>query len=325
MIPNVTTPRGRARLDVSEREDTESAHRTVADSYRAIAADHRHLYRSVRAEDLAPSVYVHAQLGSSMLRECPRGQQSVVAAATAEAWLLAGRIAAFDLEQQAQAQDAFTQALECACAAKENQLAAAVLAHMALIDSSRDQVKSSETIRMARVFARRSDGCLLLNLWIDAVDAEILTRRGDMQGALQLITSTETAYREDLPRPVWLDWFSQSRLPVLRASALLTGGRSSQARVVLERALNDLPTREVRQRATILADLAAISIAERDPATACKLLGSALQELKADSNPNSVRRIRAVRAELTEWETMKSVRALDDRLYDWATTLGAVS
>ncbi|OHU47188.1 hypothetical protein BKG82_26395 [Mycobacteroides chelonae] len=270
-------------------------------------------------------MYAHAQLGSSMLRDCPRGQQRIVSAASAEAWLLAGRIAAFDLEQRVPAQDAFNHALECAGAAKEHQLAAAVLAYLALLDGSRDYSKGSETIRMARAFARRGEGCLLLNLWLDAVDAEILTRRDDIQGALQLIASAEANYREDLPRPAWLDWFTQSRLPVLRASALLTGGRSGQARVVLERALHDLPLQEVRQRATILADLAAISIAERDPATACKLLGSALQELKADSNPNSVRRIRAVRAELTEWETMKAVRALDDRLYDWATTLGAVS
>lgn len=325
MIPNVTSPRGRARSAVSEREHAKSAHGTVAENYRSVVAHYRHLYKSVRAEDLAPTVHAHAQLGAAMLRDSPRGQQSTVAAATAEAWLLAGRIAAFDLEQRAHAHDAFTQALECASVAKENQLAAAVLAHIALIDDSRDHVKGSETIRMARAFARRSEPCLLLNLWLDAVDAEILTRLDNVQGALELIAYAENAYRQDSPRPEWLDWFTQSRLPVLRASALLNSGRIGQARVILERALQALPQHEVRQRATILADLAAISIAERDPASACKLLGSALQELKEDSNPNSVRRIRAVRAELTEWETMKAVRALDDRLYDWATTLGAVS
>ena len=36
-------------------------------------------------------------------------------------------------------------------------------------------------------------------------------------------------------------------------------------------------------------------------------------------------RVRAVRAALSQWESLPAVRRLDDKLYDWSTTLNALT
>ena len=47
--------------------------------------------------------------------------------------------------------------------------------------------------------------------------------------------------------------------------------------------------------------------------------------LPENRNATGMDRIRAVRESLTKWESLPCVRRLDERLYDWNTTVSALT
>lgn len=164
--------------------------------------------------------------------------------------------------------------------------------------------------------------------WLDAVEAEVETRFGDTRRALKLIQHAEDSYREHdaeaNPSPAWMDWFSPTRLAGFKGNTLLIAGRGREARETLEQVLADLPEDAIKQRAVYLADLAAAAILENNPEQACLHLEDALDHLGRTWYATAMDRIKAVRQTLRQWDSLPAVRALDDRLYDWHTTVNAL-
>jgi len=74
-----------------------------------------------------------------------------------------------------------------------------------------------------------------------------------------------------------------------------------------------------------LADLAAVAVTEHDPEEACRLAELALDQLALAWYATGMARVRAVRASLSQWESLPCVRRLDERLYDWNTTINALT
>jgi len=187
--------------------------------------------------------------------------------------------------------------------------------------------EARDKVRAARAFARRGPASPEMLAWLDAVEAEVETRFGTTRKAIQLIHHAEDIFATEEPRPSppWLDWFSPIRLAGFKGNTLLTARQFGPARDTLQDVLDHLPEESAKQRSVILGDLAAVAVGENDPERACALAESALDQLARHWYATGMDRIRAVRESLTQWESQSCVHRLDDRLYDWNTTVNALT
>ncbi len=302
----------------------------VAD-YITITSAYRHMYWTVPPAQLHDNVAAHVKLGVGLINAVPEAARRSLALGISESSLLAGRIEFFDMQITQQAQESFVIALQAAQDAHDSLIGAAVLAHMAFIpafsEDSRRAEEARDKIRAAREFARRGSASPEMRAWLDAVEAETETRFGDARKALQLISHAEDIYAHEEPRPspVWLDWFSPVRLAGFKGNTLLIARQPRQARETLQHVLENLPEDAVKQRSVILGDLAAVSVSEKNPEEACRLAEMALEQLSRNWYATGMARIRAVRVSLSQWESLPVVRRLDEKLYDWNTTLNALT
>jgi hypothetical protein len=324
-------PGGATTLDPFPSPSPAMLPASVVTEYIAITSAHRRMYYSVPAARLHGSVTAHANLGSAMLPAIPEAARPSLAAAVAESSLLAGRLDFFDLRQPEAAQASFVVALQAAYDARDPLLGAAILAHMAFIPAfsgADDKAEDArDKIRAARAFAGRRPAPPEMLAWLDAVEAEVETRFGDTRRALRLISHAEEvlATAEKRPVPPWLDWFSADRLAGFKGNTLLMDGQFGLARATLQQVLDRSGDTEAKQKSVTLADLAAVAVAERDPELACSHAEAALDSLARFWYATGMDRVRAVRQALTQWESLPCVRRLDERLYDWNSTVRALT
>ena len=304
---------------------------SVVADYIAITSAYRHMYWAVPPAQLHDTVAAHVKLGAGLVASVPEAARRSLAAAVSESSLLAGRIEFFDLQNPQQAQTSLVIALQAAQDAHDSLLGSAVLAHMAFIPAfsgdARRAEEARDKIRAARQFARRGSASPEMLAWLDAVEAETETRFGDTRKALQLIRHAEDIYTSEEPRPspAWLDWFSPVRLAGFKGNTLLADRQPGPARETLQGVLDHLPEHALKQRSVILGDLAAVAASEDDPDEACRLAELALDQLARTWYATGMARVRAVRASLSPWESLPCVRRLDERLYDWNTTINALA
>lgn len=300
---------------------------TVGADFAIVTEAHRRLYLSVPPATLHRAVAEHAALGTSLLGETSGVARRILAAALSESLLLVARIEFFDLRQPDAADATLVRALQAAGEADDNLLGAAVLAHAAFIPGwAGRREDSAERMQAARSYARRSPASAEVRAWLDAVEAECLTRCGDHRGALTLLRHAEDvlAAGSDTSSPAWFTWFSTVRLRAFRGNTELAAGLIPQARTTLEKALADLPEADGKQRTVILADLAAVEAAARRPDEACALLGQALDQLDITWYATGVERVREARRALAPWQESAVVQRVDDRLYSWSATLSSL-
>jgi len=304
---------------------------SVVTDYISITAAHRHMYWTVPPAQLHDVVAAHVRLGARLVPSVPEAARRSLAAAVSESSLLAGRIEFFDLEDPVKGQASLVIALQAAQDAQDPLLGSAVLAHMAFIPAfSGDKKRADEArdkIRAARAFARRGPASPEMLAWLDAVEAEVETRFGNTRKALQLIHHAEDIFATEEPRPSppWLDWFSPVRLAGFKGNTLLLAKQPGPARDTLQTVLEQLPPESAKQRSVILGDLAAAAVADNDPDRACTLAEEALDHLARHWYATGMDRVRGVRESLIKWESWPCVRRLDERLYDWSTTVNALT
>jgi transcriptional regulator with XRE-family HTH domain len=304
---------------------------SIAADFITITSSYRHMYWTVPPAQLHDAVATHVRLGIVLVASVPEAARRSLAAAISESSLLAGRIEFFDTQNPQEAQQSLVVALQAAQDAHDSLLGAAVLAHMAFIpafsgDSARAE-DARDKVRAARTFARRASAPPEMQAWLDAVEAEVETRFGDTRKALQLIHHAEEIYATEEPRPlpIWLDWFSPIRLAGFKGNTLLMDRQPGPAKETLQRVLDQLPEDSAKQRSVILGDLAAVAVSESDPQEACRLSEIALDQLARTWYATGMARVRAVRESLSQWESLPCVRRLDERLYDWNTTINALT
>lgn len=300
---------------------------TIGADYAIVTEAHRRLYWSVAPATLVLAVTEHANLGTALLGETSGVARRVLATALAESSLLAGRIQFFDLRQPEQADATYMRALQAAGEADDSLLGAAVLAHIAFIPGwAGRRADAVERMVAARTYARRGPASAELLAWLDAVEAECLTRCGDHRGALALLRRAEdtlTVGNEHVS-PDWLTWFSPVRLAAFKGHTELTAGHLPQARTTLRSVLDALGELDGKQRVVVLADLATVEAASGDPWTACELVEAALDQLAATWYATGMDRVRDARRALNQWQDTAEVQRLDDRLYSWSATLSSL-
>lgn len=302
---------------------------SVGSHFAAVTRSHRHMYWTVAPATLHPAVIEHARLGCALLPETASGGRQLLSSALAETYLLAGRIEFFDLQQPEQARETFLRGLQAAGEANDSLLGSAILAHAAFIPGwSGDRDGASERLVAARTYARRSGSASAeFWAWLDAVEAECETRCGNTRTALHLVAHAEEALAagSEQSSPAWMDWFSPVRLSAFKGNTQLKAGHLPQARTTLLQVLNDLPPESDKQRTVVLGDLALVEAAAERPVEACGYAVQALDQLATTWYATGMDRIRDVRRALQPWSNHGCVRDLDDRLYDWTTTVSALS
>ncbi|MFI5853377.1 transcriptional regulator [Streptomyces parvulus] len=300
---------------------------TAGQDFRSVTHSHRRLYWSVAPTKLHPAVVAHATLGCALLPETAEPTHGVIAAALAETYLLAGRIEFFDLREPSLAHETLLLALQAAGEADDSLLGAAIIAHMAFIPGwAGDRELAHERMIAARTYARRASASAEFLSWLDAVEAECETRCGDTRRALNLIVHAEGLLREgnEHPSPEWMDWFSPARLAAFKGNTQLLAGHLPQAREALLEALDSMAPGEEKQRTVVYGDLAAVEASCGNVEKACVYVGVALDQLAITWYATGMDRVRDVRRALTPHQHMPCVRDLDDRLYDWTTTVSAL-
>ncbi|WP_213010196.1 hypothetical protein [Paractinoplanes toevensis] len=300
---------------------------TIGADFTTITVAHRRLYWSVKPAQLHPTVVEHTRLGLHLLTETNGVARRLLASALAESLLLAGRIEFFDLRKPEEADASFARALQAAGEADDALLGAAILSHAAFIPGwAQRRTEAAERLRAARTYARRGNASADFLAWIEAVEAECDTICGRPSDALRAISHAEEilAASSDHHVPEWFTWFSPARLAAFKGNTQLRAGRYAQARDTLISALAGMLDGEGKQRTVIMADLAAVEVAQDKPEDACLRLHEALDQLATTWYATGMERIREVRHTLQPWADTDSVREVDDRLYSWRTTLSAL-
>jgi hypothetical protein len=232
-------------------------HRAV-DAYAEITARERALYWSTPARSLFESALSHTQLGMQLLRGATSGSHMErLAAALAESALLSARLAFFDLGQPAVAQRIFDIALSAARSANDHALAAAVLAHMSFVPGFSGDGQSAVTMLDSAQRHARYDAGPRLRSWLHCVAAEVAARTNDPRASLRHVRRAAESLGTSGNDPVWLDFYDASRLAGFTGYSLLMADRRSEAAAALEAGLTELDGKAAKQRAVLLADLAA--------------------------------------------------------------------
>jgi hypothetical protein len=300
---------------------------TVGADFEAVTRSHRRLYWSVAPTKLHPAAVAHATLGCALLPETTAATRRTVAAALAETYLLAGRIEFFDLREPSTANDTLLLALQAAGEADDPLLGSAIIAHLAFVPGwVGDHDAVLERMTAARTYARRAPASAEFLAWLDAVEAECETRCGNNRTALHLIRHAEDVLVDgnEHASPEWLDWFSPARLAAFKGNTQMIAGHLPQARTTLLEVLAAMTPAEAKQRTVVYGDLAAVEAASGNPEEACKYTGLALDQLAITWYATGMDRVREVRRALTPHQNECCVRDLDDRLYDWSTTVSAL-
>lgn len=321
-----TTGKGLATVPAQSAATIQPA--SVGGNFAAVTRAHRSLYWSVSPAALYPTVIAHAELGCVLLAETAGRTRQSVASSLSETWLLAGRIQFFDVRESDEADETWLRGLQAAREAEDHLLGAATLAHMAFVPGWKG-LRDAAAQRMvaARTYARRGDSPGLFLAWLDAVEAECETRAGNTRTALNLIGHGEGVLTagDERPMPEWFDWFSAPRLAAFKGNTQLRAGHLPQARATLSAALDQLPQAEEKQRSVVLADLAAVEAAAGAPVEACQYAVRALDQLKRTWYATGMDRVREARQALVAHQHEQCVRDLDERLYDWSTTVSALA
>jgi transcriptional regulator with XRE-family HTH domain len=289
--------------------------RAVKD-YEAITAGHRRLYWSTDPLPLYTSVKSHVTLGDELLNK--GGSDDAVrrlSAALSESAMLAGRIAFFDLKRPEPAHADLELALDATEKSGDNALAAAVLAHMSFVAAHTGNRAAAHHLLSAAMAHSVNHTDALTRAWLNCVQAEVTASLGDRADSFAALNRAESLLTEAgrNPQPEWLDWFDASRFAAFAGHANLLLGRAHDARIPLEVSLAELGPEATKQKAVVLADLAASHV-DDDLEAACGLTGQALDQLSTSWYATGYERVQAVRRQLTPHQQTRHVRELEDRI-----------
>lgn len=288
----------------------------AVEDYEAITVGHRHLYWSAAPLTLYTSVKSHVMLGNELLNN--GGTDAAVrrlGSALSESAMLAGRIAFFDLKRPDPARVDLGLALQATERSGDHALAAAVLAHLSFVAAHSGDSDDARDMLSAALAHSVHHTSALTRAWLHAVQCEISATFNDRTASITALGRSETLLADtgDQEEPDWLDFFDASRFAGFAGHANLLLGRVEEARVSLEASLAQLAPGAEKQRAVVLADLAASHV-DHDIEAACTLTGQALDQLNDSWYATGYERVQAVRRQLTPHREARPVQELEERI-----------
>lgn len=228
-------------------------------SYVTIAAVQRDLYWTLDSPAMLDVALGHLRVGTGLLSALRHGSElsATLAAAVAHTALLAARVALFDLGQPRLAERCFAVAESASTEAHDPWLAAVIAGHHAFVPGFASDLTAARChLDLAAVHLRRRPNGLISS-WVGCVSAELHARTGEGAAARSLTDRAEQALARPSDVPEWFDFYDASRLAGFAGNAALLAGDSAAAVGWLDRALNELDEKAVKQRSVVLLDLAA--------------------------------------------------------------------
>ncbi|MGH4009490.1 MAG: hypothetical protein ACRDTH_15300, partial [Pseudonocardiaceae bacterium] len=269
----------------------------VVQSYTTITAQHRQLYWTTPADSLLPSALSHTQLGVQLLSDGAGEVRRRLAGSLAESALLGARLAFFDLRQVALAERCFEIATTAMRGFGDHALAAVVYAHMSFVPGfAGDGAAAAPLLDAAAGHARYAPGPLLRS-WLHCVHSEVSARTGAPAQSVRHARQAEDSLSTRGEDPEWLDFFDPARLAGFLGYSQLVAGRTADAVVSLNHALDQLDDRAGKQRSVVLLDLAAAHAAT-DAEHGMEFAEQAFDQLERELYGTAYGRIPAVRRAL---------------------------
>lgn len=290
--------------------DSASSLSNLADSY-------QRLYHVTAPALLITPVVAHLDVTRELLRDAGTAAlRRSLLKNQAQVALLAGRISFFDLNDSIAARGYYGLAIESSVEAGSPHLTSAALGHTAFISAAEQRTATAVQYLDQAGSALRADPHHPLESWLAAIASEITANAGS---ACQSLDSIDLA-RSALARPglapelPWFDFYDESRLDGFAGYANLRARRYDEAMTLLSDTLRGLPEDAVKQRAVVLADLAAAHLARGDLDHSCSIAADAADRLRQAGYATGLDRLRHLRSSMAPWATSKAVRDLDQHL-----------
>ena len=288
----------------------------------------REMYHASAGADILPGVADHAKLACGWLRGSSKTKDRQRIGVTAgEVVLLAGRILFFDRGDHASALPYYEEALGITEAVGDGALQACVLAHMSRLPATNGRVREALDFLDGAQRLAAQHGSALLRAWIAAVEAKTHATAGDVEHAKAALDSAKNLLSEQgaHPDPAWLDYFDWSRLHGFEGFCLRVK-QPEAAQIALRTGLALLEQQAIKERACLLADLAATHLPLEQPDTAwavaeveeaCRIARQSVALLAETGYATGLQRIDELRAWLTPRHgAVAAVRELVEMLRD---------
>jgi len=278
------------------------------DAYEAITSAQLHIYWDSPSHSVFEAALSHMQLGIHLQRSAGRPPSPDMARSMALTAMLAGRVAFFDLERPAIAEQCLSNAREFATYAEDPQLRAAIAGTMSFIPGFAGNLRLAYSwIDRAHKHLRPSPGRLIRS-WLHSVSSEVSARNGDQRRAVDQIIQAEDALGGNGRDADWLDFYNEARLDGFAGYTYLQAGETAKATDYLQRSLESIGNHATRQKAVLLLDLASARAA-KEPEEALQLAESAVEILSVDWYAAAFNRISELREQLPD---ERYRRTLDD-------------
>lgn len=302
---------------VSNDGASASSHTETATSLANLADGYQRLYHVTAPTLLITPVVAHLDVTRELLRDSRSAcLRRALLKNQAQVALLAGRISFFDLNDATAARGYYALAFESSVEAGAHHLTSAALGHTAFIPAAEGRLTTAvQYLDQASTVLDR-DPHHRLEAWLAAVGSEITANAHSTRESLDYVDRARTSFARPglAPELPWFDFFDETRLNGFAGYANLRADRHDDALTLLSATLSCLPDQAVKQRAVVLADLAAAHLGRGDVGHACVIAIDAVDRLRQAGYATGVDRLRALRSSLTPWATSAAVRNLDQHL-----------
>jgi tetratricopeptide (TPR) repeat protein len=294
----------------------QTAHATASlvEDLASTIAGYRRQYASVSSGQLLGSVLYRLQFVTQLL-EAPhpdtvRQQLLEVAGETAG---LAGWLS-FDLRDDVRAEAYYKVGLAATQDLDDPWVHAHILGRMSFLPTYRgNHSEAVGLLRAARDEAARGSSPTVRS-WLAAVEAEACACLGDDLDCHRALERAEGYLQEFCDVDPAADIFDAARLAGFDGVCHLRMEKAQAALPKLRAALSMLAPELNRQRANVLADLAAAYVQNGAPEEACQVAEEAVVLARQTRAAVGLQRLRQLRAQLVPWQETRPVRELDAQL-----------
>jgi transcriptional regulator with XRE-family HTH domain len=300
--PAATDPAGHAHAATATITDLEQ-----------LAQRYQSLHATADPAALLTPVAAHVRMVTAALgREHTASERRRLLRNLAPVATLAGRLAYEDLGDAASGRSYYSQALDSAREATDDQAAAVVLGHTAQLAHAEDMTTAAlDHLTAALAHAERAP---TVTSWLASIQATIHADSGDHNAAADALHRAEPTTCQPATQPYLLLDYGPAHLAAATGHVHLQAGNHTTARAALAAALNQLPHTARRTRILTLTDLATAELRADNLPDACRHAITAANLIRHTSFATGTTRLRAFRATAARPIGSRALRTLDDHL-----------
>ncbi|MBV9449051.1 MAG: helix-turn-helix transcriptional regulator [Streptosporangiaceae bacterium] len=300
--PAATDPAGHARAATATTTELEQ----LAEKYRA-------LHATADPTVLLTAVAAHVRMVTAALgRELTATQRRRLLCNRAAVATLAGRLAYEDLGDALSGRAYYSQAVDSAREAEDDQAAAIVLGYTAQLAHSEGMTgAAADHLATALAHAERAP---TVAPWLASIQATLHADSGDHTCAAGTLHRAEPTTNQVAMQPYLMVDYSPADLAAATGHMHLQAGNYPAARAALVAALDQLPPTARRARILALVDLATVELHVGNLPDACRHATTAAELLHRSPYSLGTARLRAFRVLAARPIGPRALRVLDEHL-----------